>query len=40
MNFNYLITGSGFLAKHLIKELLKDYNINKIKIFSRAEKEQ
>ena len=37
---NYLITGCGFLAKNLIKELLKNNKINKIKIFSRAEKEQ
>lgn len=38
---NYLITGSGFLAKYLIKELLKNNkSIEKIKIFSRAEKEQ
>ena len=37
---NYLITGCGFLAKNLIKELLKNKEINKIKIFSRAEKEQ
>ena len=36
----YLITGSGFLAKHLIKELLKNKEIDKIVIFSRAEKEQ
>ena len=36
----YLITGSGFLAKHLIKELLKNEEIDKIIIFSRAEKEQ
>lgn len=36
----YLITGSGFLAKHLVKELLKNEEIDKIIIFSRAEKEQ
>lgn len=36
----YLITGSGFLAKHLIKELLKNEETDKIVIFSRAEKEQ
>ncbi len=36
----YLITGSGFLAKHLIKELLKKEETDKIIIFSRAEKEQ
>ena len=36
----YLITGSGFLAKHLIKELLKNEEIDKIVIFSRAEKGQ
>lgn len=36
----YLITGSGFLAKHLIKELLKNEEIDKIVVFSRAEKEQ
>ena len=36
---NYLITGSGFLAKHLIKRLLS-YDIDEIRIFSRAEKEQ
>jgi len=36
----YLITGSGFLAKYLIKSLLKDNKTEKIKIFSRAEKEQ
>lgn len=37
---NYLITGCGFLAKKLIKKLLKNNKIEKIKIFSRAEKEQ
>lgn len=37
---NYLITGCGYLTKALIKELLLDDNINKIKIFSRNEKEQ
>lgn len=36
----YLITGCGYLAKNLIKELLKNSEINKIKIYSRAEKEQ
>lgn len=36
----YLITGSGFLAKELIKALLKDEKTEKIKIYSRAEKEQ
>ena len=36
----YLITGSGFLAKELIKVLLKDSKTEKIKIYSRAEKEQ
>lgn len=34
---NYLITGSGFLAKYLIEELLKD---NSVTIYSRSEKEQ
>ena len=37
---NYLITGCGYLASALIKELLKENNVNKIKIFSRNEKEQ
>jgi len=37
---NYLITGCGFLTKHLIKELLKDETIKKIIIYSRNEKEQ
>ena len=37
---NYLITGCGYLTKALIKELLLYDNINKIKIFSRNEKEQ
>ena len=37
---NYLITGCGYLTKALIKKLLLDDNINKIKIFSRNEKEQ
>lgn len=37
---NYLITGCGYLTKALVKELLLDNNINKIKIFSRNEKEQ
>lgn len=36
----YLITGCGFLTKELIKRLLKDESIEKIKIFSRNEKEQ
>ena len=36
----YLITGSGFLAKHLTKELLKKEETDKIIIFSRDEKEQ
>lgn len=36
----YLITGSGYLAKHLITRLLKFPDTEKIKIFSRAEKEQ
>ena len=36
----YLITGSGYLAKKLINTLLKDTNTEKIKIYSRAEKEQ
>jgi UDP-glucose 4-epimerase len=36
----YLITGSGYLAKHLISALLEKPEIEKIKIFSRAEKEQ
>lgn len=35
---NYLITGSGYLAKHLIVRLLKDKNTTKIKVFSRSEK--
>ena len=37
---NYLITGCGYLAKALIKELIQDNDIDKIKIFSRNEKEQ
>ena len=37
---NYLITGCGYLTKALIKELLLNEKINKIKIFSRNEKEQ
>ena len=37
---NYLITGCGYLAKALIKELIQNNDINKIKIFSRNEKEQ
>lgn len=37
---NYLITGSGYLAKHLIARLLKDENTTKIKVFSRSEKNQ
>lgn len=37
---NYLITGCGFLAKELIKRLLEDEETNKIKIYSRNEKEQ
>ena len=37
---NYLITGNGYLAKALVKKLLLDDNIKKIKIFSRNEKEQ
>ena len=36
----YLITGFGYLAKALIKELLKDETTEEIKIFSRNEKEQ
>lgn len=36
----YLITGSGFLAKALIKELLTKEDTEQIKIFSRNEKEQ
>ena len=36
----YLITGCGYLAKALIKELLKDEATEEIKIFSRNEKEQ
>ena len=36
----YLITGSGFLAKALIKELLIKEDTEQIKIFSRSEKEQ
>ena len=36
----YLITGSGYLAKHLIKELLKLDEVEEIKVYSRAEKEQ
>lgn len=36
----YLITGSGYLAKHLISALLDKPEIDEIKIFSRAEKEQ
>ena len=37
---NYLITGCGFLAEALVKKLLLNDNVNKIKIFSRNEKEQ
>lgn len=37
---NYLITGSGYLATNLIKELLKSNETEKIKIYSRAEKGQ
>ena len=36
----YLITGSGFLAKEIIRELLKDEKTEEIKVFSRAEKGQ
>jgi len=36
----YLITGCGFLAKELIKELLEDCLTENIKIYSRNEKEQ
>ena len=36
----YLITGSGYLATNLIKELLKSNEIEKIKVYSRAEKGQ
>jgi N-acetyl-gamma-glutamylphosphate reductase len=36
----YLITGSGYLAKNLIARLLNHPDTEKIKIFSRAEKEQ
>lgn len=36
----YLITGSGYLATNLIKELLKSEEVEKIKVFSRAEKGQ
>ena len=36
----YLITGSGYLAKNLIKRLVTDETIEEIRIFSRAEKEQ
>ena len=36
----YLITGSGYLATNLIKELLKSPETEKIKIFSRGEKRQ
>ena len=36
----YLITGSGYLATHLIKELLKLADTEKIKVYSRAEKGQ
>lgn len=37
---NYLITGCGYLTKALIKKLLLNKDIEKIKIFSRNEKEQ
>lgn len=37
---NYLITGCGFLAEALVKKLLSNDNVDKIKIFSRNEKEQ
>ena len=36
----YLITGSGYLAKHLVKALLNYNNIEEIKIYSRSEKQQ
>ena len=36
----YLITGSGYLATNLIKELLKSNETEKIKVYSRAEKGQ
>ena len=36
----YLITGCGFLAKSLIKKLLENDQIDEIRIYSRAEKEQ
>ena len=36
----YLITGSGYLAKYLTKALLKEPNVEKIKIYSRTEKGQ
>ncbi len=37
---NYLITGSGFLAKHLAMELLRRNENTRIKILSRTEKGQ
>jgi nucleoside-diphosphate-sugar epimerase len=40
VNMIYLITGSGYLATHLIRELLKSDEVEKIKVFSRAEKGQ
>ena len=40
VNMKYLITGSGYLATHLIRELLKSDEVEKIKVFSRAEKGQ
>lgn len=36
----YLITGCGYLTKYLIKDLLKNKKITRIKIFSRNEKSQ
>lgn len=35
----YLVTGSGYLARNLIRELLKDNN-NWIRVYSRSEREQ
>ena len=36
----YLITGSGYLATNLIKNLLEVEDTEKIKVYSRAEKGQ
>ena len=40
MENKYLITGSGYLAKHLAIQLLKSCETKEIKIYSRSEKQQ